>query len=131
MIYLLYAGADVIDETIEKHLTIITDDPSNEYPNVNAVWERFGQVFGALFSLLSYEPVAKDYFYQGFREFMEDNNQYMEFRTVLPELCKDLDCPERTTQLESAQLMKEVSEQFLNDYPNDFCGIRMIFAPAR
>ena len=99
-------GDEAVDESIRRQITIIEADPSNVYPNVDVVWERFGKVFGALFSLLSYVPVAKDYFYQGFQEFLDDNTQYMEFRTVLPPLCEDLDCTSYTSQIESAKIMK-------------------------
>ena len=88
-IYLLL-GNESVDDALKRQLTILTDDPSNEYPNLNAVWGRFNKVFGALFSLLSYVPVAKDYFYQAFTEYLEDNVQYVEFRTVLPFLCPSM-----------------------------------------
>ena len=91
-----------------------------------------GKAYGALFSLLSYVPVTRDYLYQGFLEQLEDNVQYMEFRTVLPNLCPKMgNCENPTTQIETAKIFKEVAEKFLDDYPNDFCGLRMIFAPSR
>lgn len=63
---------------------------------------------------------------------MEDGLQYLEFRTVLPNLCPSMDgCDNPTTQIETAQIFKEVAEQFLAAHPNDFCGIRMIYAPPR
>ena len=58
-------GAENFDKALEKHLTIMTETPLTDYPTVNVVWQKFGKVFSALFSLLSYVPVAKDYFYQG------------------------------------------------------------------
>ena len=75
---------------MKNHLTIVVDNPSVDYPNLNAVWDKFNKVFGALFSLLQYVPVAKDYFYQAFTEYLEDNVQYVEFRTVLPFLCPNM-----------------------------------------
>ena len=80
-------GNEEMDSSIEKSISILTDNP-DEYANVNQVWERFGKAYGALFSLLSYVPVTKDYLYQGFQEQLDDNVQYMEFRTVLPGLCR-------------------------------------------
>ena len=88
-------------------------------------------------TLLFYAPVAKDYFYQGFKEFMEDGAQYFEFRTVLPGLCNEMNnpqtfqCDNATNAVETALIMKEIAEQFLQDHPNDLCGIRMIYAPPR
>ena len=128
-------GANYIDDLLLEHLTIITDTPELDYPNINAVWSKFQNIFGSLMSLLSYEPVARDYFYQGFKEFMRDGVQYFEFRTVLPSLCQNMfnrksgNCENPTTPLETAMIMKEVAEQFLDE--NDFCGVRMIYAPSR
>ena len=128
----LLMGSENFDKMLQDHLTIITDDPANVYPNVNAVWAKFSRVFSSLMGLLGYAPVAKDYFYEGFKEFMEDNVNYMEFRTVLPKICPDMDnCDNPLTKLETAKLMKEVADQFILDHPNDMCGIRIIYAPSR
>ena len=60
-------GNEEMDSSIEKSISILTDNP-DEYANVNQVWERFGKAYGALFSLLSYVPVTKDYLYQGYKD---------------------------------------------------------------
>lgn len=109
-------GEEEFDQALLKHLTIITDSPEEAYPNINAVWSKFGKVFSALFSLLSYAPLVKEYFYEGFKEFKEDNNQYLEFRTVLPRLCPSMEfCEpnEATSQLETAKVFKEAADKFL------------------
>ncbi len=127
-----FLGTDQVDQALIKHLTIITDTPDKDYPNVNSVWDKFGKVFSALFSLLANVPVATDYFYQGFKEFTEDNVQYIEFRTVLPRLCPSLEtCQDPLSQVESARIIQQVAEKFIQDHPNDNCGIRMIYAPPR
>ena len=79
-------GNEAMDTSIEQAISILTDNP-DEYANVDQVWQRFGKAYGAIFSLLTYVPVAKDYLYRGFQEQLDDNVQYMEFRTVLPGLC--------------------------------------------
>jgi len=125
-------GDESVDQALKKHLNIMAENPSEAYPNINSVWDKFNKVFGALFSLLSYVPVTKDYFYQAFTEFMEDNVQYLEFRTVLPSLCPNMDnCDDGTSAIETGHIFKEVAEKFLRDHPNDFCDIRMIYAPIR
>jgi hypothetical protein len=58
-------GAEEVDKSLKMYLTIIVDDPAEAYPDVNAVWSKFGNIFGALIPLLSYVPVTKDYLYQG------------------------------------------------------------------
>ena len=85
-----FSGDESVDQALKKHLNIMAENPSEAYPNINSVWDKFNKVFGALFSLLSYVPVTKDYFYQAFTEFKEDNVQYLEFRTVLPSLCPNM-----------------------------------------
>ena len=40
-------------------------------------------------------------------------------------------CKNPTSGIETAQIIKEVAEKFLADNPDDFCGIRMIYAPPR
>ena len=79
-------GSEAMDASLEQAISILTDNPE-EYGNVDEVWQRFDKAYGALFSLLTYIPVAKDYMYQAFLEQLEDNVQYLEFRTVLPGLC--------------------------------------------
>ena len=40
-------------------------------------------------------------------------------------------CDDGTSAIETGHIFKEVAEEFLRDHPNDFCGIRMIYAPIR
>ena len=40
-------------------------------------------------------------------------------------------CDGGTSAIETGHIFKEVAEKFLRDHPNDFCGIRMIYAPIR
>jgi adenosine deaminase CECR1 len=63
---------------------------------------------------------------------MQDNVQYLEFRTVLPGLCPDMDgCANPTSAIETAKIFKQVADQFVQDHPDDFCGVKMIYAPSR
>ena len=68
---------------------------------------------------------------------MEDGAQYFEFRTVLPGLCNEMNnaktfqCDNTTNAVETALIMKEIAEKFIQDHPNNLCGIRMIYAPPR
>ena len=56
------------------------------YPNINSVWTAFENTLIAGSGIISYAPVFTDYFYQGLKEFYDDNVQYMEIRTTLPEV---------------------------------------------
>ena len=40
-------------------------------------------------------------------------------------------CENPTSPIETADILKEVADRFLADHPDDFCGIRMIYAPPR
>ena len=40
-------------------------------------------------------------------------------------------CDDGTSAIETGHIFKEVAEKFLRDHPNDFCDIRMIYAPIR
>ena len=40
-------------------------------------------------------------------------------------------CDDGTSAIETGHIFKEVAEKFLREHPNDFCDIRMIYAPIR
>lgn len=60
--------------------------PIETYPNINSVWSAFENTLGTAFGMFSYAPVFTDYFYQALQSFYDDNVQYMEIRTTLPQV---------------------------------------------
>ena len=43
-----FMGDEKVDEILLTRFTIITEDPANDYPNINAVWEKFQNIFYTL-----------------------------------------------------------------------------------
>lgn len=73
--------------SITGNLTLFTQqDPESVYPSQDAVWDRFEQAFFAVWGLVTYAPVFRDYYYQGLAQFYRDNVMYLELRALLPEV---------------------------------------------
>lgn len=71
--------------SIMGNLTLFTQqDPEAVYPSQDVVWDRFEQAFLAVFGLVTYAPVFRDYYYQGLNQFYQDNVMYLEVRALLP-----------------------------------------------
>lgn len=118
-----------IDNSIMKNLTLFTDlDPEKAYPNQDAVWARFEQAFLALWGLVTYAPVFREYYYQGLSEFYQDNVMYLEVRALLPEVY-ELDGSTHNINW-TLKTYQEVTRQFIADNP-DFFGARIIFTINR
>lgn len=139
------------------NLTIFTtQDPDLVYPNQDVVWERFEQAFLAMWGLVTYAPVFRDYYYRGLREFYLDNVMYLELRALLPEVLRcfvgcigsglgSIFLPELIfsfgTQIyeldgsthDKAWTLKtyrDVTRQFTAEHP-DFFGARIIYTVHR
>ncbi|MEQ2181645.1 hypothetical protein GOODEAATRI_013766 [Goodea atripinnis] len=81
--------------SIRGNLTLFTDqDPEVAFPSQDVVWDRFEQAFRAVWGLVTYAPVFRDYYYQGLTQFYMDNVMYLELRALLPEVqsCMSLLC---------------------------------------
>lgn len=73
--------------SIMGNMTLFSDqDPEVLYPSQDVVWERFEQAFAALWGLVTYAPVFRDYYYQGLTQFYTDNVMYLELRALLPQV---------------------------------------------
>ncbi|XP_056273458.1 adenosine deaminase 2-A isoform X2 [Pseudoliparis swirei] len=117
------------DNSIMGNMTLFTDqDPEAVYPSQDVVWDRFEQAFLAVWGLVTYAPVFRDYYYQGLTELYMDNVMYLELRALLPEIYElDGSTHDAAWTLKTYQ---EVTRQFTADHP-DFFGARIISTIAR
>ncbi|KAK2841967.1 hypothetical protein Q5P01_012167 [Channa striata] len=122
-------NATELDNSIMGNLTLFTQqDPDTVYPSQDAVWDKFEQAFLAVWGLVTYAPVFRDYYYQGLTEFYMDNVMYLEVRALLPEIYElDGSTHDRTWTLKTYQ---DVTRQFTAEHP-DFFGARIIFTVHR
>uniref|UniRef100_A0A1A8FU52 adenosine deaminase n=1 Tax=Nothobranchius korthausae TaxID=1143690 RepID=A0A1A8FU52_9TELE len=113
-----------LDDSISLNLTLFTgQDPEEVYPTQDVVWEKFEQAFLAVWGLVTYAPVFRDYFYQGLTQFYMDNVMYLELRALLPEVYElDGSTHSRAWTLKTYQ---DVTRQFTTNHP-DFLGVRVI-----
>ncbi|XP_067855730.1 adenosine deaminase 2-A [Heptranchias perlo] len=116
------------DNSLLRNLTLVTENPEEAYQSQNMIWKKFEDIFVVAFSLISYAPVFKTYFYEALREFYRDNVLYIEIRALLLpvyELNGTLHDKEW-----SIMAYQEVARQFRHDNP-DFMGAKVIFSAHR
>ncbi|XP_068149182.1 adenosine deaminase 2 [Drosophila tropicalis] len=102
--------------------------PFSNFRSNNQAWIHFMGIFILLDGLLLYAPVWGDYYYNALKEFHEDGVQYLELRSLLPELyCLN---GEKLTISDTVALYKSEVERFVSENP-DFIGSKLIYAPLR
>lgn len=81
-------GAQNYDSYVRTLFTLYDRrvNPKIQFSDVNAVWNRFMQLFMHVGPLVTFAPVWKSYYKQALKEMYEDNVQYLEFRGLLPEV---------------------------------------------
>lgn len=121
-------GDDVYDKKVRRFFTMIVDDPLVRYSDINVVWSKFVELFIVFGSIVEYKEAWKDYYRQSLQELYDDNVQYLELRSVLPELY-DLD-GKKYGPIEVAQIYADVLKEFKSTHP-DFVGGKFIYAPVR
>ncbi|XP_023124881.1 adenosine deaminase 2-A [Amphiprion ocellaris] len=118
-----------LDNSIRNNLTLYTDqEPEAVYPSQDVVWEAFEQKFLALWGLVMYAPVFREYFYQGLSEFYMDNVMYVELRVLLAEIY-ELDGSTHDSAF-TLRTYQDISREFKANHP-DFFGVRVIFSIHR
>ncbi|XP_015127297.1 adenosine deaminase 2 [Diachasma alloeum] len=122
------AVADSLNERIRRKMTMLVENPDEKYPDIDAAWAKFMDIFMFITPMLTYRPVWQDHYYQGLKELYEDNVLYLELRSTLPALY-ELDGREYKP-LEVVGIYKNVTARFKEDYP-DFIGAKIIYAPLR
>ena len=56
--------------------------------NLTWAWSRFEKMIGAVSQITNLANIFEDFMYQAYSEFLQDNVQYIEFRTLLAPVCK-------------------------------------------
>lgn len=80
-------GDEAYESKIRHFFTLIVDDPLIRYSDINAVWNKFMEIFMVFGSIVTYTEAWKDYYRQSLQEAYDDGVQFLEFRGVLPEVC--------------------------------------------
>lgn len=65
---------------------MFTETPNIDFPDQDAVWDKFQSLFYAIDSLITYEKFARDYHYRMLEELYDDGVYYVELRTSLKEV---------------------------------------------
>ncbi|XP_037099536.1 adenosine deaminase 2-A isoform X1 [Syngnathus acus] len=122
------ADADAFDRSLMSQLTLVTDDPDGEYPDEDAVWNKFENAFIASAGLVGHAPVLRDYLLQGLLELHRDNIMYLELRSGLSRTYElDGTVHDKTWTLRT---FRNITRKFVADHP-DFLGARLIVAVHR
>ncbi|KAG5677979.1 hypothetical protein PVAND_007691 [Polypedilum vanderplanki] len=121
-------GDDLYESKVRRFFTLIVDDPTRQYADINQAWNKFMDMFGVVGPIVTYTEAWRDYYRQTLQELYDDNVQYLEFRGLLPELY-DLD-GKKYGPIECAQIYVDVLKDFKQSHP-DFVGSKFIFAPLR
>lgn len=121
-------GDDVYDKKVRRFFTLIIENPSVHYHDINVAWNKFMQLFIVFGGIVEYKEVWRDYFRQTLEELYADNVQYLELRSVFPELY-DLD-GNKCGPMDVGQIYAEVLKDFKSTHL-DFVGCKVIYAPLR
>lgn len=84
-------GTSKFDKYIRTLFTLYdanVQNPAIQFNDVNAVWEKFLDLFLLVQKLLTYEPIWKAYYKQALKEMLDDGVQYLEIRSALPLVSK-------------------------------------------
>ncbi|CAG2068151.1 unnamed protein product, partial [Timema podura] len=77
-------NATFVDEFLREQITLETDHPTEDYPTINEVWEKFQDIFTTVNGLTRWRVAFEMYYNQVLQEFYEDNVMYLEIRGTIP-----------------------------------------------
>ncbi|KAK7099052.1 hypothetical protein V1264_003248 [Littorina saxatilis] len=117
------------DLSLRNNLTLVSLEPDEDYPDINAVWERFEKYFGMIGDLISYRPVFKDYMREALRQFLADGVQHLEIRGSLPKLY-ELNGTVHPREWSLRHAYRPVFREFEENNP-DFIGAKLIVTTFR
>ncbi|ALC44999.1 Adgf-B, partial [Drosophila busckii] len=102
--------------------------PYASFASNNEAWNHFMGIFMLLDGLLLHAPVWADYYYNALQELKADGVQYLELRSLLPDLyCID---GQQLKINDTLAIYKTQTDAFLQQNP-DFIGAKLIYAPLR
>ncbi|XP_051167234.1 adenosine deaminase 2-like isoform X2 [Leptopilina boulardi] len=117
-----------INQRIQQHISMLTENPEDDYPDGDKAWIKFQSIFEFLGSFMRYRPVYEDYYYQLLQENYDDKVLYVELRASLPkiyELNGKIYKP-----IEVVKIIKDVVDRFVEEHP-DFVGVKIIYSKRR
>ncbi|XP_016997964.2 adenosine deaminase 2 isoform X1 [Drosophila takahashii] len=117
------------EENLRKYLRVrLSMYPLSSFRTNAHAWDHMMGIFTLLDGLLQYAPLWGDYYYRALEEFYADGVQYLEVRTVVPQLyCLD---GSRLPQRETVQIYLDTLERFKKEHPG-FIDSKLIYAPLR
>nr|CAD7398219.1 unnamed protein product [Timema cristinae] len=121
-------NATFVDEFLRKQITLETDHPTEAYPTITEVWEKFQDIFTTVNGLTRWRVAFEMYYNQVLQEFYEDNVMYLEIRGTIPKIY-DLDGTIMPWK-DFLTLMNQLNKQFSALHP-DFLGTKLIISPSR
>ncbi|CRK88796.1 CLUMA_CG002502, isoform A [Clunio marinus] len=116
------------DKNLEKLINLYTTQPEVDYPDANAVWTRFQNMFTTIRGILDYAPTYKAFHWRLLEEHYEDNVMYVELRASL---CPIVDENGKTLNSEDVvEILFGIVEGFKKQHEN-FLGMKIIQAIHR
>lgn len=85
-------GHKVYDAELRKMISLFTDNPTTEARDVNAMWVKFMEIFAITDGLMMYKDAWEAYYLQALKEFAADEVNYLEIRSLLPQVSSGVRC---------------------------------------
>ncbi|XP_043236376.1 adenosine deaminase 2-like [Amphibalanus amphitrite] len=123
-------GAGPVDKWLIRQLSMIVERPDDVYEDLHSSWAAFDGVISRVRGMIHYEPAWRRVISLALQEMADDNIQYAEIRSSLPQLSDlsgNLYPASHTIDIYRAALLEAAS----SDQGNRFWGGRVILAMSR